>query len=75
MTERQALAERASKLKEIAVFMRDNLTKAGSFTRAEKRKADTNMNKFLKYYYYLKKDIEILEISHALKGGNPFIPW
>lgn len=33
------------------------------------------MNKFMKYYYYLKKDIEILEISHALKGGNPFIPW
>jgi LMBR1 domain-containing protein 1 len=29
----------------------------------------------MKYYYYLKKDIEILETSFALKGGNPFVPW
>jgi hypothetical protein len=26
-------------------------------------------------YHFLKKDIEILEVSHKLKGGNPWIPW
>lgn len=73
--ERQHMGERASKLRAIAEQLKKGLSKVGAATRGERRKTEQNYKKFMKFYYFLKKDIEVLEVAHKLKGGNPLIPF
>jgi LMBR1 domain-containing protein 1 len=68
------ISERAQNLHRIAQYIKTTLGRAGGFTRTERRKSDANIKKFYKHYYFLKKDIEILETAYRLKGGNPLVP-
>jgi LMBR1 domain-containing protein 1 len=69
--ERNILGERASKLLKVAERIRDLEVKGESRSRRQKTDDSRSIKKLEKHYYLLKKDLDLLETAHKLRGGNP----
>jgi len=69
--ERTSLGQRANKLIKVGEKMEELIVKGESRTRRQKLDDSRNIRTLEKHYYLLKKDLDILNIAHKLKGGNP----
>jgi len=72
--EKKKLGERAAMLIELGEKIKMTVRQPDR-TRKERKEDSTNLKKFETHYYYLKQDYKILNTAHALKGGNPLVPF
>jgi len=67
---KKEIGERATKLIEIGVALRDKQRKGEGSSRRARRKMRTNYNKFRQAVYFLEEDYEQLQICYKRQGGK-----
>eukprot|EP01006_Ploeotia_vitrea_P022926 TRINITY_DN55354_c0_g1_i2.p1 TRINITY_DN55354_c0_g1~~TRINITY_DN55354_c0_g1_i2.p1 ORF type:complete len:395 (-),score=166.08 TRINITY_DN55354_c0_g1_i2:455-1639(-) len=70
-TQRNQLGKRAKRLMEIGKQIEKEQSEPGSRSRKVRRAEARVLTRFEQAYYFLKRDFDLLEVSHKLKGGNP----
>ena len=69
--QRKLLGERAAYLLQAGQTIQRERIDTSSTSRKERKAAAETVKKFEQAYYFLKRDYEVLRVSHELKGGNP----